>query len=158
MKNLLAAALALALLLLVVETGIAPAHEGSWQFVAAATAATIPTFGGAFTIREFCEAHRISEAFFYVMKAEGWAPDEMHAGARTLISFELLRSGAASARPPLLPVCGGRWRARRRHSTPLPWPCRRRRPGHNADTQLAVKREGRTPHGREVSGRIGNHG
>ena len=88
MKKLLVVVLALALVALAVEIGIAPAHEVSWQFVAAATAAPIPTFGGCFTIAEFCRAHRVSEAFFYKMKAEGWAPDEMHAGARTLISFE----------------------------------------------------------------------
>jgi hypothetical protein len=88
MKKLVVAVFALALFALVVEIGIVPAHyEPSWPVVAAATAA-IPTFGGAFTIREFCKAHRISEAFYYRMKNEGWAPDEMHAGARTLISFE----------------------------------------------------------------------
>jgi hypothetical protein len=88
MKKLLVVVSALALLALAVEIGVAPAHELSWQFAAAATAAAIPTFGGAFTIAEFCKAHRISQAFYYVMRAEGWAPDEMHAGARTLISFE----------------------------------------------------------------------
>lgn len=43
---------------------------------------------GAFTVREFCDAHRISLAFFYKMKSEGWGPREMHAGSRVLISFE----------------------------------------------------------------------
>jgi hypothetical protein len=42
----------------------------------------------AFTIREFCQAHKISEAFYYVMKREGWGPAEMHAGQRVLISHE----------------------------------------------------------------------
>jgi len=46
------------------------------------------TTGGAFTVREFCAAHRISTAFYYVMKAEGWGPREMRAGARVLISHE----------------------------------------------------------------------
>ena len=44
--------------------------------------------GGAFTVREFCAAHRISTAFFYVMKNEGWGPREMRAGSRVLISHE----------------------------------------------------------------------
>ena len=44
--------------------------------------------GGASTVREFCTAHRISHAFYYVMKAEGWGPREMWAGTRVLISPE----------------------------------------------------------------------
>ena len=87
MKKLIAAVLALALFTLALESGIAPTHEPSWQFVAAATAATIPA-SCAFTIREFCQAHKISEAFFYVMRNEGWGPAEMHAGQRVLISHE----------------------------------------------------------------------
>jgi hypothetical protein len=57
----------------------------------------------AFTIREFCEAHKISEAFYYKLKNEGWGPVEMHAGARVLISHEAAadwrraREAAASA-------------------------------------------------------------
>ena len=50
--------------------------------------ATLPTVGGAYTVREFCKAHGISPAFFYVMRNEGWGPAEMHAGQRVLISFE----------------------------------------------------------------------
>jgi len=41
-----------------------------------------------FTIKEFCEAHKISQAFYYIMKNEGWGPREMHAGQRVLISNE----------------------------------------------------------------------
>ena len=88
MKKLLAAALALVLVLLAVEVGTASVHDLSWQIVAAVATAPIPAFGGAFTICEFCKAHRISIAFYCIMKGEGWAPDEMHAGTRTLISFE----------------------------------------------------------------------
>ena len=61
------------------------------------------TMDCAFTIREFCEAHKISQAFYYVMKNEGWGPAEMHAGQRVLISSEaaaewrLAREAAATA-------------------------------------------------------------
>jgi hypothetical protein len=42
----------------------------------------------AFTVREFCEAHRISQAKYYQMKKEGWGPVEMEVGRRRLISYE----------------------------------------------------------------------
>jgi hypothetical protein len=42
----------------------------------------------AFTVREFCEAHRISPAKYYEMKKEGWGPVEMSVGRRRLISYE----------------------------------------------------------------------
>ena len=42
----------------------------------------------AFTVAEFCEAHRISQAKYYEMKKEGWGPVEMEVGRRRLISFE----------------------------------------------------------------------
>jgi hypothetical protein len=42
----------------------------------------------AFTIPEFCEAHRFSQAKYYEMKREGWGPAEMNVGRRRLISFE----------------------------------------------------------------------
>jgi hypothetical protein len=42
----------------------------------------------AYTITEFCEAHRISEAMYFKMRALGQGPNEMKVGARRLISFE----------------------------------------------------------------------
>jgi hypothetical protein len=48
--------------------------------------ATLATDGGAYTVREFCQAHKISPAFYYIMRNEGWGPAEMHAGQRVLIS------------------------------------------------------------------------
>jgi predicted DNA-binding transcriptional regulator AlpA len=42
----------------------------------------------ALSIREFCEAHGISEGSFYKLKRQGEGPREMKVGARTLISFE----------------------------------------------------------------------
>jgi hypothetical protein len=47
-----------------------------------------PPARAAFTVREFCEAHRISQAKYYEMKKEGWGPVEMEVGRRRLISFE----------------------------------------------------------------------
>jgi predicted DNA-binding transcriptional regulator AlpA len=41
---------------------------------------------GAFTIREFCDAFRISEASFYRMQNRGEGPATMPVGGRTLIS------------------------------------------------------------------------
>jgi predicted DNA-binding transcriptional regulator AlpA len=47
-----------------------------------------PTPRLAFSIPEFCEAHGISEGFFYKLKKQGEGPREMKVGARTLISCE----------------------------------------------------------------------
>jgi hypothetical protein len=41
---------------------------------------------GAFTIREFCDLFRISEASFYRMQNRGDGPETMLVGGRTLIS------------------------------------------------------------------------
>ena len=42
----------------------------------------------ALSIPEFCEAHGISEGFFYKLKKQGEGPREMKVGARTLITFK----------------------------------------------------------------------
>jgi hypothetical protein len=42
----------------------------------------------AYSIREFCEAHRISVRAYFKMKAEGWGPTEMRIGKRVVISLE----------------------------------------------------------------------
>jgi hypothetical protein len=47
-----------------------------------------PSPRAAFTVAEFCEAHRISQAKYYEMKKEGWGPVEMGVGRRRLISYE----------------------------------------------------------------------
>src|SRR4029077_2388951 len=47
-----------------------------------------PTPRLALTIPEFCEAHRISEAFYYKLKKQGKGPREMEVGVRKLITFE----------------------------------------------------------------------
>ena len=47
-----------------------------------------PTPRLALSIPEFCEAHGISEGFFYKLKKQGEGPREMKVGARTLISLE----------------------------------------------------------------------
>ena len=49
-------------------------------------AATPPKL--ALTIREFCDSHNISPAFFYMLRKAGKAPRVMHVGARRLISIE----------------------------------------------------------------------
>src|SRR3954452_102826 len=47
-----------------------------------------PTPRLALSIPEFCDAHGISEAFFYKLKKQGKGPREMKVGTRTLITFE----------------------------------------------------------------------
>ena len=42
----------------------------------------------AMSIRVFCALHGISEDMFYKMKRDGWGPDTMKVGSRTLISHE----------------------------------------------------------------------
>ena len=42
----------------------------------------------AFSVGEFCTAHRISRAFFYLMLKDGRAPRTFKLGRRTLISSE----------------------------------------------------------------------
>jgi|SRR6516165_11511123 len=42
----------------------------------------------AFSIKEFCRRHAISESFFFQLQAAGLGPRTMKVGARTLISRE----------------------------------------------------------------------
>jgi hypothetical protein len=42
----------------------------------------------AYSIDEFCAAHRISTSMFFKLKSQGLAPAEMHVGTRRLISVE----------------------------------------------------------------------
>lgn len=42
----------------------------------------------AFTIKEFCKAHRISEAMYFKLRDAGLGPREMRAGRRVTISLE----------------------------------------------------------------------
>ena len=43
------------------------------------------------SIDEFCEAHDLSRATFYIMKKDGRAPRIMKVGRRTLISVDAAR-------------------------------------------------------------------
>jgi hypothetical protein len=43
---------------------------------------------GAYTIETFCEAHGISTAMYFKLKAQGLGPDEMEVGRRRPISRE----------------------------------------------------------------------
>jgi hypothetical protein len=47
-----------------------------------------PPFARAFTIAEFCKAHRISQTTYFELKKSGEGPDEMAAGRRRIISQE----------------------------------------------------------------------
>jgi hypothetical protein len=42
----------------------------------------------AYSIREFCEAHRLSESMYFKLRNQGLGPDEMSVGSRRIISFE----------------------------------------------------------------------
>jgi hypothetical protein len=42
----------------------------------------------AFSILEFCDAHGISEGFYYKLKDQSKGPCEMRLGKRTLVTFE----------------------------------------------------------------------
>jgi len=42
----------------------------------------------AFSIKNFCARHGISESFFHKLRAKGLGPTMMRVGARTLISVE----------------------------------------------------------------------
>lgn len=42
----------------------------------------------AFTIKEFCEAHRLSEAMYYKLRNAGLGPREMRAMRKVTVSIE----------------------------------------------------------------------
>jgi hypothetical protein len=42
----------------------------------------------AMSIKQFCESHSISEAFFHKLRAQGLGPATMKIGARVLVSVE----------------------------------------------------------------------
>jgi hypothetical protein len=50
----------------------------------------------ALTIREFCQSHNISPAFFYLLQQRGEGPRVMHVGSRRLISIEEARHWRAA--------------------------------------------------------------
>jgi hypothetical protein len=41
-----------------------------------------------FSVASFCDAHGISQAFYFKLKAQGFGPDEMRLGARIFITHE----------------------------------------------------------------------
>jgi hypothetical protein len=84
---LLVIAIMLGVTILLAAASLFPA-ETSFDVAVAAIVlgAAMPT--GAFSIRQFCAAHDISEAMFFKLKAMGLAPDTMSVGRRTLISIE----------------------------------------------------------------------
>jgi hypothetical protein len=74
----------------------------------------LPAPLAAYSIREFCAAHRLSESMYFKMRAQGLGPREMIVGTRKLISQEAAsewraaREAASSAKAkqpaPLAPV------------------------------------------------------
>jgi hypothetical protein len=52
----------------------------------AAAGDTAPTL--ALTIRQFCDSHNISHAFFYLLQQRGEGPRVMKVGSRRLVSVE----------------------------------------------------------------------
>ena len=81
--------------------------------------------GGAFTIRDFCQAHRISPAFYYKMRSEGWGPKEMWAGSRVLISFE---AAAAWRRARETAAASGHLRQMEAETSPIAAKAKRKSP------------------------------
>ena len=47
-----------------------------------------PIPAAAYSIREFCAAHRLSESMYFKLRTHGLGPDEMSVGSRRIISFE----------------------------------------------------------------------
>ena len=47
-----------------------------------------PAFATAFTVLEFCRAHRLSQTHYYELKKNGQGPDEIEIGRRRIISIE----------------------------------------------------------------------
>ena len=52
------------------------------------TAKTPPIWAAAYSIREFCVSHRLSESMYFKLRNQGLGPDEMSVGSRRIISFE----------------------------------------------------------------------
>jgi hypothetical protein len=44
----------------------------------------------AYSIPEFCNANRISEGYYFKLRARGEAPDEMRIGRRVIVTAEAL--------------------------------------------------------------------
>ena len=57
-----------------------PKTPGKWRIP--------PQAAAAFTIDEFCAAHRLSPAMYWKLKADGRGPREMQVGRRRMISAE----------------------------------------------------------------------
>ncbi len=47
-----------------------------------------PEPAAAYSLNEFCAAHRIGRAFYYKLKAQGLGPREMRLGSRVIITRE----------------------------------------------------------------------
>jgi hypothetical protein len=49
---------------------------------------TLPNPRAAYSVKEFCRAHRISEDMFFKLVRQGEAPRRMRVGTRVLVSIE----------------------------------------------------------------------
>ena len=47
-----------------------------------------PMTATVFTVTEFCEAHQISQPYYYQLRLKGLGPREMRLGRKVLISHE----------------------------------------------------------------------
>jgi hypothetical protein len=61
---------------------------------------------GAFSIRDFCQRHSISESFFHKLKSLGLGPAIMKVGARTLISREAAAAWRREREAPAVTAAG----------------------------------------------------
>jgi hypothetical protein len=63
-------------------------HPGPPRADADAVEPTTHITTAAYSIREFCAAHRLSESLYFKLRNQGLGPAEMFVGSRRIISFE----------------------------------------------------------------------
>jgi hypothetical protein len=68
------------------STGLSKWEKGAAR--AASPSRDLPAPRAAYTINEFCEAHRISRSFFYKLKKSGKGPRVKNANGKPLITRE----------------------------------------------------------------------
>jgi hypothetical protein len=83
------------------STAIEPTAKGEPDSPAKTKATPIrgpPTPAAWFTIRTFCEAHKLSLAMYFKLKKEGRGPREIAIGSRRYITFEAAAAWRAEQR------------------------------------------------------------
>jgi hypothetical protein len=81
----------------------------------------------ALSILEFCDAHGISEAFYFKLRKQRKGPREMRLGKRTLVTFE----------------SAAEWRRERELASAAEQAAAERKAASNADTSTGLPRLGR---------------